>query len=135
MKLTKAQKEKIKQIAQKYNLKLVLLFGSQVSGYLNRESDVDIAFLPSKKLTFKQDYTLNYEFTNVFGTDKVDTVNLKTAPPLLMKQIIDNCQILYQLKPMVFDYFEAYARQRYQEAAPLFEMTEKAIKRFVGLPT
>ena len=128
-------KEQIKEISDKYNLKLVLLFGSQASGRrIHKESDIDIAFLPVKKLSPEEEYFLNYDLTNIFRTDKIDTVNLKNTPPLLMKEIIDNCQIIYESEPMVFDYFDAYVRQRYREAAPLFKLHRESIRRFVGLP-
>lgn len=127
-------REQTKKIAEKYDLKLVLLFGSRVKGNLHHESDFDISFLPAKKLTFEEETNLNYEFTNVFGSDRVDTVNLKSAPPLLLKQIIDNCFVLYENRPTVFSYFEAYARQRYQEAVPLFKIHRDYVRRFTSLP-
>jgi len=131
MEITPNQKEKINQLAQKYHLKMILLFGSQVSGKLNQESDIDIAFLSKKNLSFKQEYFLNYELTNIFQNHQIDTTNLRKAPPLLMKEILNNSQILYQSAPMIFDAFEVYALQRYQEALPLFVMHQQAIKNFI----
>ena len=37
-------KPQIKELAEKYGLKLVMLFGSQASGKTHKESDVDFAF-------------------------------------------------------------------------------------------
>ena len=133
MKLTKAQKQKIKELAQKYNLKLALIFGSQVLGQLNTESDIDVAFLSENKLSAEKDCYLNYEFTNIFKNDRVDTVDLKLASPLLLKEIIGNCQIIYQSDALIFDYFEVYVLQRFREAKPLFKLHQEAIRRFVGL--
>lgn len=131
MKITVKQKQKINQLAQKYHLKMILLFGSQVSRDTNQESDIDIAFLSKKNLSFKQEYFLNYELTNIFQNHQIDTTSLRKAPPLLMKEILNNSQVLYQSAPMIFDAFEVYALQRYQEALPLFKIHERAIKNFL----
>lgn len=131
MQITSQQKQAIAKLAQKYHLKMILLFGSQVSGRLNQESDIDIAFLPQKDLSFQEECLFNYELTAIFQNDKIDTTNLKKAPPLLMKSILDKCQVIYQSESMIFDAFEVYALQRYQEAVPLFRMHEQAIKNFI----
>lgn len=123
MRITKKQKDKIKKLAKKYDLKMVLLFGSQATGKTHKESDIDIAFLPEKKISFKDDYYLNYEFTNIFQNDKIDTVNLRGANPLLMYAIFKNPKILYEKDRFIFYNYENYAFKRYvEEAKPLCEI-------------
>lgn len=56
MNTTSNQDEKIKNIAENYDLKLALLFGSQVSQCTHRESDFDIAYLSAKKRKNKKYY-------------------------------------------------------------------------------
>lgn len=124
-------REEIKKIAKKYNLKLILLFGSRVKGKTHKESDVDLAFLPEEKISFRQGILLNTEFCNIFGTDRIDTVNLREANPLLLKQILDNCRVLFQKSPQIFSIFEAQVLQKYQEAAPLFKMREEKLKELI----
>ncbi|RJQ31015.1 nucleotidyltransferase domain-containing protein [Candidatus Parcubacteria bacterium] len=46
--ITREKREKIKNMAEKYGLKLVLLFGSRVKGKVHEESDYDIAYLSDK---------------------------------------------------------------------------------------
>ena len=49
MRLNLEQKEKIKKLARKYQLKVVILFGSQVKRKaLHQESDFDVAYLSEK---------------------------------------------------------------------------------------
>lgn len=134
MKLTDKQIEKIKNIAQSYNLELVLLFGSQVlQSFLNKESDFDVAYLPAKKIDFQGEYHLNYEFTKVFGSDRVDTVNLKKCPPLLMQQIFQNHQILFCADRKVYNIYKIYAFKRFVEAAPLFRLREELIENYFAV--
>lgn len=131
LKLTAEQKQKVKQIAQKYHLNFLAVFGSRVSGKLHKESDIDVAFLPAQNFTFRDGYMLNYELTNVFKNDRVDTVNLKTAPPLLMKEIFDNHQILFRKDKKRYYLYRVYALKKYIEATPLFESKRLSIERFI----
>ena len=131
MELDKKQKKELKRICKKYHLKMVLLFGSQISGQLNKESDIDIAVLPEKKIDFHQETMLNYELTRIFRTDKIDLVNLRTASPLLARQIIDHSKILYEIRSDIFSRYKLYVLQRYREATPLFIMHKKAIESFI----
>jgi len=57
----KINKGKIKEIAQKYNLEMVLLFGSQVNGRTKPDSDIDIAYSAQKLLSTDEKIGLNKE--------------------------------------------------------------------------
>lgn len=126
-------KERIVKVAKKFNLKLILLFGSQAERKTHKESDVDLAFLAEKKLSFEQEILLNTAFCNIFGTDRVDTVNLRTANPLLKHEIAKNYQLLYGTKEDLFE-FKALAFKVYINHLPLLELedflTEKRQKLF-----
>jgi len=121
MEINKKQKKKIEEIAGKYQLKLILLFGSRVIGKINRESDFDVAYLPQKDLGFDRENYLNYEFTNIFQHDRVDTVDIRRAPPLLLYAIFNECQILYKEDDLIFPTRRAYAFKKYIEAKPILE--------------
>lgn len=130
MNLTPKQIQKIEEIAKKYHLKLVLLFGSQVSGSLNRESDVDIAYLAEKSLNFNEECSLNYAFTNIFQTDRVDTVDLRKAPPLLSEEIFKKHQILFCSDFRAYYLYKIYSFKRFIEAAPLFRLRDELINKY-----
>jgi len=125
MELSKKQKEKIEEIAKKYQLKLVLLFGSQSNGRTHKESDFDIAYLPKKNLRFEKENYLNYEFTNIFQNDRVDTVDMRKAPPLLLFGIFQECSVLFQEDELIFPTYRAYAFKKYVEAKPFLEESLK----------
>lgn len=130
MQLTDNQIEKINNIAKSYDLKLLLLFGSRVSQFLNKESDFDVAYLPKKKVDFQSEYRLNYELTKVFGSDRVDTVDLEKSPPLLTQQIFQSHQILFCSDRKVYNLYKIYAFKRFIEAAPLFRLRDELIKDY-----
>ena len=112
MQITDKQQKRIEEIAWKYDLKMILLFGSQVTGRTHKESD--IAVLPEKNLTFEQEVYLNTDLVNVIR-ENANLTNLRKAPPLLIKEIIDNYKILYEKYDHVFDAFYLYALHRYRE--------------------
>lgn len=128
MEINEKQKQKIKEIAEKYGLKLILLFGSQSTGRTNRESDFDIAYLSKKNLTFDQENNLNYEFTNIFQHDKVDSVDIRKAPPLLLFGIFKQCLVLFKENDLIFPTYRAYAFKKYIEIKPTLEESFKKIK-------
>jgi len=121
MEIQEKQNKKIEELAGKYGLRLVLLFGSRVSGKVHKESDYDVAYLPQKNLSFEQEIQINYEFTNIFQRDRVDTVDIRKAPPLLLYAIFKECQILYKEDDLIFPTRRAYAFKRYVEAKPMLE--------------
>lgn len=125
MEITDKQKQKIKEIAQKYQLRMVLLFGSRVAERIHKESDFDIAYLPQKNLKFDKENHLNYEFTNIFQNDRVDTVDVRKAPPLLLYAIFNKCQILFKQDDLIFPTYKVYALNKYMEAKPFLEKSFK----------
>lgn len=132
MDINEKQAKKIIELAKEFDLKLILLFGSYASGHANRDSDVDLAYSSSKKLSFEDEILINTEFCNIFQTDRVDTVNLKTAHPLLLNQILENNKIIYEEASVYYSIFEASTLQKYKEAEPLFEMTHEHLEKAIA---
>lgn len=129
MEISEKQLYKIREIAEKYRLRMVLLFGSRVDEqYIHPDSDYDIAYLPEKSFDFQEECQLNYEFTNVMPSDKVDTVDLRKTSPLLMRMIFDNAQILYSEDELVFPTYQSYAFKKFIESKPMYELKYQALK-------
>lgn len=127
--MLRTKREKlIKKIAQKYDLELLLLFGSKVSGRTHQESDFDIAYLSRKELSGKEMIDLNCDLMDVFESDRIDTVDLKKASPLLGYEISKNCQLLFG-KELEFLEFKAVAFKKYIDAGPLFKLQDVLIKK------
>lgn len=125
-------KDKVAKLAEKYGLRLVLLFGSQARGETHKESDIDIAYLSGKSLDFNQECYLNFEFTTVFHQDRVDTVDLKKANPLLMYTVFDSPKILFQEDDIVFSNYQAYAFKRFIEAKPIFQERARRVLEYTN---
>ncbi len=132
--ITDRIKQNIRALAEKYGLTLVVLFGSQASGKTHRESDVDIAYKPSRPLSSEEESMLNYELTPVFRTNSIDTTNLSYAPPLLQRRIVDEAVVLYDQTGHEYSAFEVAAIRRYVEAKPLFAIRREKLDAFLGTP-
>ena len=123
MEISEKQKEKIQEIAKKYSLKLILLFGSRVDGKIHKESDFDVAYLSNKKLSYDDENRLNVDFTGIFKheRDRVDTVDMRKVSPLMLFGIFRKCQVLYAEDNFVFPVYRAYAFKKYMEIKPFLE--------------
>lgn len=117
-------KPAIKELAEKYQLSLVLLFGSQVTGETHPESDFDIAYYANRKVDFNDKIMINTILTGILENINVQLVDAKTASPLLLKKIVTQAIVLYEGYPHLFDELYIYAQRMYGEAEPLFELRE-----------
>jgi len=123
-------KQKVAEIAERNRLTLVMLFGSQSRGDVHQESDVDLAYQAAHPLSVEQEVLLNYHFTEVFGIDRVDTVDISRASPLLSREILDQAVVLYDKTGLAFPTFELHALRSFAEARPLFDMRREKIDMF-----
>jgi len=95
-------KKLIKIFSQYPNLKLVYLFGSQVSGKTGPLSDYDFAFYIDDEEIKAYHTALEIEgkISTILGTDKVESVILNyTDAPELKYSIIKNGKIIYEIEP------------------------------------
>jgi len=67
---------KVKKIARKYRLRILIMFGSQVQGKTHKESDLDLTFYPTINI---DEETLLQELMDLFKRADIDLINLKTT--------------------------------------------------------
>lgn len=123
-------KEKLMQeVAQKYDLRLVLLFGSRVEGkQLHKESDFDVAYLSKRKLDLMEEARMMTEMAPYFHSDNIDLVNLKNAPPLLYYAVFDKCQVLFAEDELIFPRLRIYAFRKFVEMQPIYELQHQRLR-------
>lgn len=128
-KLTVKQKKILEKVVKKFGLSLVLLFGSQVDGRTNRESDFDIAYKSDKPLKLDKEARLIIELAPIFRSENIDLVNLRRASALLLYGITRECQVLFVRDVMDFFTLRTYAFRRYvDEAQPLIKARYEALQ-------
>lgn len=121
-------KKKIEEIAKKYQLKLVVLYGSQATGKARPNSDIDIAILGERRIDFDKHIELINEFTGLFQTDEVDVKLLHNTNPLFRYQVMRDGILLYG-KSYDFASFQAYAFRDYMDSQSLLKLKEVIIKK------
>lgn len=133
LELKERQKEKIAEICRRFGVKILLLFGSQVSGQTHKESDVDLAFASSKQLDFNELAKLNAELQAIFGDQRVETVDFFKTSSLLKKKIFDEHLPLYLEDKFFYYTLASYALKSYLETKFLREnlsryLTQKYVR-------
>jgi len=128
MEITKDQKLKIAKIAKKFQLKLVVIFGSFANGVTRGDSDLDVAILGLKAVSFGRQINLIGEFSRIFNKN-IDLSVLNNANPLLIFQVSKNSILLYGSREE-FSKFKLYAFNAYNDYAPYFIM-EKNLNKII----
>ncbi len=123
--------KKLKDIAKRYKLELILMFGSRVSNNIHSESDIDIAVYGKHILSEKEKIALIVEFSNIFHKDKIDIVDIKTASPLLKREIFKSYKVLYQKTPMLLHQLELVSIYEYKESEILYQIRRERLQEFI----
>jgi predicted nucleotidyltransferase len=123
----------LSNIATRFDLALIILFGSSVSERLHVKSDIDIAvYLSKEKPNLKEYSELVEAFHEVFSCkeNEIDLSFINHADPLFLKKILEKCQLLYGSSSK-FRQLKIYAFKRYQDHKRYFKMEEEFAKRFI----
>ena len=121
-------KQKIEKIAKKYNLSLIILYGSQTIGRIRKESDIDVAILGKKPTSFKSLVDLNNEFAALFNVKEIDVKSLRGANHLLLYQIMRDGVLLYGDEHQ-FNILKLYAIRSFQETKKLRNLRDLILKK------
>jgi predicted nucleotidyltransferase len=131
MLLTKEQKEKINQIGRKYNLRLILLYGSFARGENHPGSDIDIAVLGKNPITLDALLSISSEMPFIFADNKrgeLDLTSLHDVNPLFRFYVMRDSILLYG-KSIDYYSFKAYAFRDYQESQSLLKLMDILINK------
>jgi predicted nucleotidyltransferase len=131
MKMDKLQwlKEKALALADKFNLKLIVLFGSTAEGLAREQSDLDIAIL-AEDTTLSPSYKLSLLETvpEIFDGKLVDIAILNRCDPLLGFEVASSGIPLFEKEPGLFDEFQILAFRRHADAKLFLAKIEKLRK-------
>ena len=121
--------QRLATIAERHRARLILQFGSSVSGKTHAGSDVDLAVLLEQPDLSTQGYAeLVHDLQELVNGAEVDVVVLNRADPLLLKQVSDGCVRLYGSE-REFQRFRLLAFKRYQDYRPYLELERRYVAR------
>jgi len=125
--MTNLQKNTLGKIAKKYELELIILFGSVAQGRARRDSDADVAVKSRAKLDFRKQLRLAGDLRDVFNRE-VDLSLVEYANPLLLRQICGYGKLIYG-SGSKFSNLKLYSFHRYNDYKPYFNMEEQMVKQ------
>ena len=131
----RADREKLAEIAQKYGLDLIVIFGSQVQGRAVPGSDVDVAvrFVRRDWGDVNRELDLIGELAGAIeGDGDLDVAFLNGASPLLLYQVACTGVPLYEKDPGDFALFQSYAARRYYDSQKFFEAQDRYLRERYG---
>lgn len=119
--------QELARIADKHGIRLLLQFGSSVTGQLHPHSDIDFAVrLERMPGTIEQEADLVADLQTLVTGRDVDVAVINRADPLLLKQIAAHAALVYG-STHDFEAFKLYAFKRYQDHRPYFEMERQYV--------
>ncbi len=93
-------------------LEAIYLFGSQVNGLANSESDIDIAILCSEPFPAESRWKFSQTLANLLHQD-VDILDLKQASTVMQCQVIQTGRRIFCKNPTRNAFFEMYTLSDY----------------------
>lgn len=121
-------KKRLKPVLEDKELRLVLLFGSAVSGKTHKQSDIDLAFLFDRPVDI---LLLTNTVIRLLRTDNIDVVDLGKASPLLKFSAAKSGVPVYEREEGLFNQFYSLAFRRYVDTKKLRDAQGAAIKYFL----
>jgi predicted nucleotidyltransferase len=125
-------KIKIKDLAEKYHLSLVVLFGSQAKGRAIKESDIDIGVFRKSGLTLDEQAVLNKEFSELFKNNNIDIKIISPNNPLLMYNILKHGKILYEKERGLADRLRLYSWKLAAESKTFRDRSFSSLKHKIA---
>ena len=133
--LTSDQATKLESVAERFDLRLIVLFGSRATGRAPvQESDVDIAFSGRRKIEWPERFELMDALSEALDLhdDRLDLVEVTQASGLLLRHICRDGIVLYQARCSERSELCAYALRKYMDEARLRQSCEAYVRRRFG---
>ena len=116
-----------KEIALKYDLSFVAIFGSQATGATHRKSDIDIAIIRKQPISFDERLKIIGDFSDMLEREDVEIVDLTSASPTLMHAVVRDGKLLYEEKENNFLNWKIYAIKIWMETSWLRDLSRKSL--------
>jgi predicted nucleotidyltransferase len=118
----------IEPLCAQYRLRLIVVFGSTVTGMRGPESDLDLAFLGDAPLDL---VAVTTDVIRLLHTDRVDVVDLRRASPLLAMEVARHGYLIYERKPGAYVEFISLAVRRYIDTKKLRDAQKEVIHQYL----
>lgn len=118
----------IMPLIKKYDINLLLTFGSYQTERFTKDSDIDLAYLTRRNYGCEEELQLLQDFILLYRRDRIDLVNLGKASPLLMFETATHGKVLYEENGS-FLRFKLKASARYADTEHLRRMRQSYLDK------
>jgi len=110
-------------------IRLILQFGSTVSGRSHAASDIDLAVLLAQRpASLDEHVDLVADLQSLLPGQDVDVALVNGADPLFLKKITEQCRLLHG-SPRALSEMNIYAFKRYQDHRRFLTMERQYVSR------
>ncbi len=110
-------------------IRLILQFGSTVSGRSHAASDIDLAVLLAQRpASLDEHVDLVADLQSLLPGQDVDVALVNGADPLFLKKITEHCRLLHG-SPRALNELKIYAFKRYQDHRRFLAMERQYVSR------
>lgn len=129
MNVTSTQRAALEDLAGRFDLRLILLFGSHAGGVTHAASDLDIAVQTrvGRGLSTATWLDLLAGLGAIFPGQSIDLAVIDRADPLFLKQITGRCELLAGRARDLHE-LRMYAYRRYQDHKPYLAMERRFVE-------
>ena len=115
------------RVAHAHGIRLLLQFGSTVTGRVHAKSDVDVAVLLERpRQTLEERGAMVHDLQALFPDRELDLAVLNHADPLFLKQVMDTARLLYGTAADLRR-LQLLAFKRYQDHRKYFELERRFV--------
>ena len=117
----------LERVARTHGIRLLLQFGSTVTGLVHAKSDVDVAVLLERsRQTPAERGAMVHDLQALFPDRELDLAILNHADPLFLKQVMDTARLLCGAAADLRR-LQLLAFKRYQDHRKYFEMERRFV--------
>ncbi|MDX8335889.1 MULTISPECIES: type VII toxin-antitoxin system MntA family adenylyltransferase antitoxin [Cetobacterium] len=106
--------ENIIECLKEFKCKTIYIFGSYATGKINKESDIDIAFLSDKKIDKYSIFIKSQEISSKVNRE-VDLIDLEESTTIFQNQVVRNGIVILDKSPIEREKFEILVLKKYME--------------------
>lgn len=117
----------LRGIAQRFRIRVILQFGSTVTGTTHDRSDLDLAIkLDTPDVSFQTVLEMQEALQTCFPGREIDLAILNHADPLFLKKILESCRLLFGA-PEDLARLRLYAFKASQDFLPYLELERRHV--------
>lgn len=123
----------LKELTQRFGIRVILQFGSSVTGTTHDRSDVDLAVeLDTSTVSLETMLEMQEALQARFPGREVDLAILNRADPLFRKKIMEACRTLFGT-PQDLARLHLYSFKTYQDFQPYLELERQSVAKRLSM--